>query len=165
MERPWLHDGFVAPDHLELPSGHHLRQIMPSDVDLDYDAVMSSQPRLWQLFGRAWRWPPPDMTKEQDLADLERHDVEMKGNVSFNYAIFDREEAQLLGCVYIDPPQDDDAEADVAWWVVDGMTGTALEDALRDEIPRWLREEWPFDRPRVAGLDLDWEAWIRLWED
>jgi hypothetical protein len=150
-ERRWLPEGFRAPERLELSTAHHLRPIRAADIEIDYRAVMSSQTRLWELFGQAWGWPPADMTKEQDLADLERHEEEMRRNESFNYAVFDPDETELLGCVYIDPPQAEGADADVAWWVVDRMVGTGLEDALREAIPDWLREAWPFERPRVAG--------------
>jgi RimJ/RimL family protein N-acetyltransferase len=151
-ERSWLPDGFVAPARLDLPGGQHLRPIRASDIELDYPAVMSSRPRLWALFGRAWGWPRADMTREEDLADLRRHEDEMERNASFNYAIFDREESELLGCVYVDPPEGDGADADVAWWVVDRMVGTELEEALGLAIPVWLRDAWPFERPRFADV-------------
>ena len=149
--QPWLPESFAAPARLDLPSGQHLRPIRAADIELDYLAVMSSQPRLWRLFGRVWGWPAADMTREQDLADLQRHQDEMERNVSFNYAIFDGEETELLGCVYIDPPTEDGADAEVAWWVVDRMVGTKLEEALEVAIPKWLRDAWPFDSPRVAA--------------
>ena len=149
-EGPWLPETFVAPAGLELSSGHHLRPIRASDIELDYPAVMSSQPRLWRLFGQYWGWPPADMTIAQDLADLERHENEMARNASFNYAIFDLGETELLGCVYIDPPQEPSTDAEVAWWVVDGMVGTDLERALRDQIPGWLAGKWHLTRPRIA---------------
>lgn len=39
---------------------------------------------------------------------------------SFNYAIFDADEDELLGCVYIDPRAQPGASgATVSWWVVD----------------------------------------------
>jgi hypothetical protein len=162
-QQSWLSAEFRPPERLDLSSGHHLRPIRASDGEIDYEAVMSSQPRLWQLLGRAWGWPPADMTMQQDIADLVRHEEEMARNASFNYAIFDPEEKELLGCVYIDPPASEGADADVAWWVVDAMVGTRLEVALREEIPRWLRDAWRFERPRVAGIDIDWQDWTRLW--
>lgn len=148
--RAWLPEAFVAPAGLELASGHHLRPIRASDIELDYPAVMSSQPRLWRLFGESWGWPPAGMTVAQDLADLERHEDEMARNASFNYAIFNHEETEVLGCVYIDPPQERSTDAEVAWWVVDAMVGTELERALRDQIPGWLAEEWHLTKPRIA---------------
>jgi hypothetical protein len=72
----WLPREFVHPTRVELPTGHHLRPIRASDVDIDYPAVMGSQERLFAIFGPAWGWPPPTMTYEHDRADLARHEGE-----------------------------------------------------------------------------------------
>jgi Acetyltransferase (GNAT) domain len=158
----WLPKAFLPPDRVELGSGHHLRPIRPSDIDLDYPAVMGSQPRLWEIFGRAWGWPPPTMTREQDLADLERHAEEMVRLESFNYAMFDRDETALLGCVYIDPPEKVGSDADISWWVVDAEVGGALERALRDAVPEWISGSWPFRMPRFIGEELTWDELLAL---
>jgi RimJ/RimL family protein N-acetyltransferase len=159
---PWLPTSFRHPDRLELTSGHHARPIRPSDIDLDYRAVMGSQARLWEIFGPAWAWPPPTMTREQDLADLVRHAEEMTALESFNYAIFDPDEAALLGCIYIDPPEKSGADADISWWVVDAEVGGALEVALRADVPRWIAAAWPLDEPRYIGEELSWDEYLEL---
>jgi len=158
----WLPSTFDPPDRLELTTGHHLRPIRPSDIDLDYPAVMGSQPRLYEIFGRAWRWPAATMTREEDLDDLGRHAVEMAALESFNYAIFDRDETALLGCVYVDPPEKAGADAEISWWVVDAEVGGALESALRDEVPRWIAGDWPFRAPRYIGVQLTWDEYLAL---
>lgn len=155
----WLPRDFEAPRELRLPTGHHLRQISPDDLDLDYPAVMGSQRRLWQLFGPVWAWPPADMTREQDREDLQRHADEMTRNESFNYAVFDADETALLGCVYIDPPEADGYDAEVSWWVVDAAVDTDLDGALAEAVPRWLATRWPLERPRIVGRDISWEDW------
>lgn len=153
----WLPTSFQAPARLEVASGHHLRQIRASD--LDHPAVMGSQPSLWWRFGSAWGWPPADMTREQDLEDLERHVEEMERNLSFTYAIFDPEETRLLGCVYLDPPEVEGTDVEVTWWVVDGEVGGSLEACLLPAIQVCLVRSWPFRRPRIVGIDLPWEQW------
>jgi len=158
----WLPDGFVAPPVLELASGHHLRPIRGSDVDIDYAAVMGSQPRLWTIFGRAWGWPTPTMTREQDLDDLVRHEEEMATNASFNFAIFDRDERELVGCVYIDPPEKVGADAEISWWVVDGEVGGALDEELGAAVRAWIADAWPFTEPRFIGEDLSWDDYLAL---
>lgn len=77
-------------------------------------AAMGSQPRLWSIYGEAWGWPPATMTAEQDREDLARHEAEIERHESFNYALFDTGETQLLGCVYIDPPEKVGADAEVS---------------------------------------------------
>jgi hypothetical protein len=129
---------------------------------VDYPAVMGSQARLWTIFGEAWGWPRPSLTFEEDAADLARHDKEMKENRSFNYALLNEPETALFGCVYIDPPERTGADADISWWVVDDLVGSALASSLDDVVPRWIEREWPFLEPRFVGLTITWDEWIRL---
>ena len=76
-----------------------------NDTELDLVAVSGSRERLDSIYGRAWRRPPEALTAEQDREDLQHHADEMETHESFDYAQFDAEEAALLGCVYIDPPE------------------------------------------------------------
>jgi hypothetical protein len=135
------------PDRVELSTGHHLRPIRENDIDLDYPAVMGSRERLWTKYREAWGWPPDWMTYEQDQKDLARHESEMTRGEAFNYAIFDRQETELFGCVYIDPPDDTSppgTDSVVSWWVVDRMVDTDLDRALEKFVPGWLAETWGF---------------------
>jgi hypothetical protein len=150
---PWLTDNFVHPEQVELPTGHHLRPIRESDVDIDYPAVMGSRERLWAKYGGMWGWPPADMTYEADRKDLARHEAEIAADVTFNYAVLDRDETQLLGCIYIDPPGERapaSADALVSWWVIDSEVGGDLERCLNTFVPRWLTERWGFHAVHYA---------------
>ena len=141
----WVPDGFVPPERLDLPTGHHLRPIRAADVDIDYPAVMGSRQRLWDRYGEAWGWPPATMTVEQDRDDLARHEREIAAHETFNYAVLDADETELVGCVYIDPPDDRSppgTDAVSSWWVVDDHAGGDLETSLDEVIPRWLAETW-----------------------
>lgn len=158
----WLPGDFVHPRRVEVDAGHHLRPIGPDDTDLDMVAVMGSQERLWERYGPIWGWPPPTMTHEQDREDLARHADEMERNESFNYALFDDGETRLLGCVYVDPTDLPGADADVAWWVVDDLAGSALEERLGEVVQAWIRRDWPFERPRFVGVDLSYAEWHAL---
>ncbi|ACU36159.1 GNAT family N-acetyltransferase [Actinosynnema pretiosum subsp. pretiosum] len=142
----WLPTDFAHPLRAEIGTGHHLRPIRESDTELDYPAVMNSRDRLWSLYGEAWGWPPATMTVEQDREDLARHEREIEAHESFNYALFDADETELLGCVYIDPA-DAPADARISWWVVDPLVGTDVERALDEFVPRWIAEAWPFTGP------------------
>ncbi|HEX5251026.1 MAG TPA: hypothetical protein VFW14_15280 [Gaiellales bacterium] len=143
----WLPDGFETPSRLDLETGHHLRPIRGSDADIDYPAVMGSRASLWGRYGEAWGWPPETMTFEQDRADLVHHEVEIAAQETFNYAVLDAGETELLGCVYIDPPDagcPPGTDALVSWWVVEAERGSDLDRALADAIPRWLAATWRF---------------------
>lgn len=158
----WLPADFIHPAQVRICDGYHLRPITAADTDLDYPAVMGSRRRLWSIYGQAWGWPPASMTYQQDREDLARHEAEIAAHQSFNYALFDDAEAALLGCVYIDPPEKQGADAEISWWVVDGQVGTELERALDARVPRWIAEAWPFAAPRYVGRDLSWEDWLAL---
>jgi len=143
----WLRDDFRHPERFDLPTGHHLRPIRADDVDIDYPAVMGSRERLWAKYGAAWGWPPAHMTPEADREDLAHHQEEIAEHLTFNYAVLPADESELLGCVYIDPPDERSpagADAVSSWWVVDKEAGGPLERALDDEVPRWLADAWGF---------------------
>jgi len=138
---------FEHPLRVGLTTGYHLRPIRADDVALDYPAVMGSRERLWAKYGDAWGWPPASMTFEHDRDDLQRHEDEIAAHESFNYAIFDPDESQLLGCVYVDPPGPDSpagTDAVVSWWVVDAEVGGPLDRALEAFVPNWLARAWGF---------------------
>jgi hypothetical protein len=144
----WLPEDFRHPERVDLSTGHHLRPIRETDVDIDYPAVMGSRERLWAKYGEAWRWPPANMSFEEDRKDLARHEAEIAAHETFNYAVLDREEAALLGCVYVDPPEEQSppgTDAVVSWWLVDEAAGTDLESALDELVPRWLSDTWGFE--------------------
>jgi RimJ/RimL family protein N-acetyltransferase len=159
---PWLPEDWTHPTRVDLSTGHHLRPIRATDVDLDMVAVMGSQERLWSIYGQAWGWPPATMTAEQDREDLARHESEIEKHESFNYALFDTGETELLGCVYVDPPEKVGADAEISWWVVDHLVGGPVEAALDELIPRWILDRWPLERPRYVGRDLTWAEWLAL---
>lgn len=160
---PWLPDDFAHPVRADLPTGQHLRPIRAADTAIDFPAVMGSRERLWRIYGEAWGWPPATMTEEQDREDLARHEREIEAHESFNYALLDAGETELLGCVYVDPPEKaGDADAEVSWWVVDRLVGTEVEAALDAFVPRWLAEDWPLRAPRYVGRDLSWAEWVAL---
>jgi len=147
----------VHPERAELISGHHLRPIRAADVDIDFPAVMGSREALWERFGRFWSWPAAEMTYEDDRRELEQHEDEMAAQDAFNYAILNRDESALLGCVYVDPPMASSpsgTDAVVSWWVVDAELGNPLDRALQDFVPCWLEDVWGFSRVQFG-------IWIR----
>ena len=143
-------------------AGHHLRLIHPDDTELDMIAVMGSQERLCSIYGEAWGWPTTTMTAEADREDLARHAQEIDDHESFNYALFDRDETALLGCLYIDAPEKPGADAEISWWVIDSLVGSELEAALDASVPGWIGPDWPLEDPRYVGRDLTWREWIDL---
>jgi len=143
----WPLVDFAHPERVDLATGHHMRPIRESDVDIDYPAVMGSRDRLWAKYREAWGWPPAELTYEEDRRDLARHEDEMTRGEAFNFAIFDAEETELVGCVYVDPPDSGSpqgTDAVVSWWLVDSLAGSDLDSELSDFVPRWLTQTWGF---------------------
>lgn len=158
----WLPAAFGPPTVVMLQEGYHLRPIRASDVALDMPAVMGSRERLWSIYGDAWGWPPAAMTDEQDREDLARHEREAERHESFNYALLDKAETELVGCIYIDPPEKAGADAEISWWVREEYVGSDLEHALDDFVPRWIEGNWPIKSPRYIGRDISWNDWLAL---
>ncbi len=158
----WLPEGWEHPQRVEVCEGFHLRPIRADDVELDMPAVMGSRARLWSIYGQAWGWPPEGMTADQDRADLQHHEDEMRAHESFNYALFDDQETELVGCVYLDPAQKPGADADISWWVREEYVGSVVEASLDDLVPRWVAREWPLRAPRYVGRDISWSDWLAL---
>jgi len=146
----WLPRGFQHPTRVELECGARLRPIRAADVEIDYPAVMGSRERLWRKYGGSWGWPSAHMTFEGDREDLAHHEREIAAHESFNYAVLDSEETELLGCVYIDPPAGTEhCDAVVSWWVIDDRVGTQLEAELDQFVPHWVTTAWPLQNVRV----------------
>jgi hypothetical protein len=161
-ETTWLPAQWQHPTRVDLPTGHHLRPIHPDDTEIDMPAVMGSRERLWSIYGEAWGWPDATMTAEEDRKDLQRHWDEMQSNESFNYALLDDAETELIGCVYIDPTDKAGGDADISWWVRDEYVDSDVEAALDELVPRWIAEDWPLRAPRYVGRDLSWAEWLAI---
>jgi hypothetical protein len=165
MPHRWLPADWQHPTRVDVITGYHLRPIHPDDTELDMPAVTGSRSRLWQIYGAAWGWPPETMTFEQDRADLQHHWDEMQAQEAFNYALFNAEETELIGCVYLDPPERAGADADISWWVRDEYVGSLVEAALDQFVPSWVAREWPLEAPRYIGRDISWSDWLALPQD
>ena len=91
---------FAVPEILQ--TGNFIfRPLRASDVELDFDAVVSSSFML-----RAWsqsKWPIDGFTLEENLKDLQRHEREHLEKKAFTYTILNPEETFCIGCIYIEP--------------------------------------------------------------
>ena len=160
MPRRFLPRGHERPPGIE-HERFRLRPITIHDVVKDYDAVMTSAPRLRRRFP-LWGWPADDLSLEDDLLDLAWHQREADHRSSFNYAVMSPDERRLLGCVYVDPPEKQGEDAVAALWVRADEEDTGLEDVLEAEVRDWIAREWPFRAVRWPGRDISWEAWDAL---
>lgn len=129
-----------------------LRPLRPTDVELDYDAVVSSAEML-----RRWcqgDWPADGFTLAENLADLQRHEREHGEWKAFTYTVLDPQGIRCLGCVYIVPlgpeliPLGEGAAypADVTFWVRASEVANGLDADLLATLREWFRADWAFDR-------------------
>jgi hypothetical protein len=133
--------------------------LLAADVELDYDAVMSSKEML-----RVWEqtdWPVDDFTLADNLEDLERHEREHREGIAFTYTVLNPAETECLGCIYIVPLQVllsrfasspdgsatiNSSEACTSFWVRVSRLDDGLEDRLLDALIGWFKDEWAFSR-------------------
>ena len=138
-----------------------LRPLRATDVDRDYDAVMSSKAML-----RTWSqsdWPADGFTRAENLADLERHEREHEERVAFTYTVLDPAAERCLGCVYLSPvppearPLCEDAAypVRVGFWVRASDRGVDLDRHLLACLRDWLTTEWRFDRVLYLVAEKD----------
>lgn len=152
---PFLPRDFVIPE----PPRTDEFALTPLRVDhlvLDYEAVMSSRERLWQLFGSAWGWPAADLTLMQDLVDLGWHQKEFQLRQSFNWAVLSPDQRTLLGCCYLDPSDTPGVDAEACYWARSDRIEGGLEERLAAVYRQWVSTAWPFRHVIWPGRDQSW---------
>jgi hypothetical protein len=136
-----------------------IRPLKISDVVKDYDAVMSSLTHLEGIFGPNYRWPYPELTLEQDLIDLGWHQKEFQKRSSFAYTVMNIDESICLGCIYINPSDKENFDAEVFMWIRTSAYKDGLDDILFNTVKEWVANEWPFENVAYPGRDITWEEW------
>ncbi len=147
---PFLPRDFVVPAVVDA-GAFRLRPITIHDAFRDYDAVMSSREHLWTRFGEAWGWPAADLSLEQNIVDLGWHQKEFQLRSSFDYVVASPDGARQLGCVYVDPPDDEGVDAGVWYWARASELASGLEDRLAAFLPGWLADAWRFRCVSING--------------
>jgi hypothetical protein len=157
------------PPHAQVPSlletdEFRFRPLRATDVELDYDAVMSSREIL--LLSSGGEWPVEHFSLEENLRDLEEHEREHKERVAFTYTIMNPAETRCLGCIYLVPftsmleraggaPEQMATGGDYQTWVEFWVR----QDRLVDELDRrvlatlldWFAAQWSFRRVVFAA--------------
>ena len=152
MTTTFVPQDFNVPEVLETAK-FRLRMLSVTDVDKDYDAVMSSIDHLQGVFGENSKWPSKDLTIEQDRKDLELHQNEFLSRSSFTYTVMNLDETLCLGCVYIFPSRSEEFDADVYMWVRRSEYDKGLDPILFNTVKDWIRDQWPFTRVQYPGRE------------
>lgn len=148
MTENFVPDDFIVPEKLEAEE-FRLRMLTADDVEKDYEAVMSSREHIRSLVIQEDNnntWPEENMTIEEDLEDLKRHQKEFLQRKAFAYTVMSPDESRCLGCVYIDPSEKPGIDAEVTLWAVSSELENGLETSLLKAVKGWIEEEWSFNK-------------------
>ena len=138
-EGTFVPPGFAVPAELISPP-FRLEPLGPQHNDADYAAWMSSIEHIRGTPGFIGRdWPDPEMSPEDNLADLHGHADDFARRAGFTYTVIEISSGEIIGCVYIYPGAD---EAEVRSWVRADRAG--LDVPLYQAVSGWLRTAWPF---------------------
>ena len=150
-------DGFTG-------DGFIVRPLVPSDVVLDHEAVMSSREFLYH-WEQDSPYPLEDFSVEDNLEDLQQMDSEHRNRTRYTYTVMNADETQVLGCIYLLPNDDrmyrtaevashdgtdlSTVDATVTFWVRVSTWESGFEGALLDAVLGWLRDAWSLERPVI----------------
>jgi hypothetical protein len=152
------------PQHAPVPAELRtdeftLRPLLATDVELDYDAVMSSREML-----RVWSqsdWPADDFMLQGNLQDLQGHEKDHIERKAFTFTMMNPTETECLGCVYIYSLEGllkhleaseaelaalDDYQANVSFWVRQSRLADELDRRLLAALVAWFERDWAFSR-------------------
>ena len=111
---PFVPDDFEVPSSFQGP-GFYLEPLAAKHNERDHEAWSSSMDHIHRTPGMEGRDWPRTMTLDENLADMEMHWNELQQRTAFTYSILDDNE--VIGCVYIYPDNETDADAHVRSWV------------------------------------------------
>ena len=134
-----------------------LHVMQPKFSEPDYELVMRNQARLRQLFMGQTDWPKPDMTLADNTSAMEHHLREFNENIAYGFCVFDTDDKECIGTVYIDASEVDGYDCELHYWLDESLL--ALEPALEQRMLTWLKTHWRFDNPALVAREIPLEQW------
>ena len=144
---------FIIPEKLETDL-FIIRKITKDDAEKDYEAVMSSRQHLISLGDEGDTWPEENMTIEENIEDLERHEKDFKNRKAFVYTVMSLDETLCLGSVYIYPTKEKNFDAQIYYWTRMSEIKNGLEEYLFNVVKVWIREKWTFKAVVYPGREV-----------
>jgi hypothetical protein len=138
-----------------------IRQLLTTDVEKDYEAVMATQEK--HLKNTEGRWPKEGFSLNDNLKDLERHQKMHEEEKEFTYTVMNPDESLCLGCIYINPASKElkeklretgrstDHVAFLYYWLRPNYSGGDYEQNFVDELVIWMKEDWVFSQVFFLG--------------
>lgn len=136
-----------------------IRPLRVTDVKMDFEALIASRERIRGTFGPDHRWPPSNLTLEQNRIDIAWHQKEHQRRDSFTYSVCDPNASVEFGCLYIQPTLRDEYEAAVYFWTAKAAVETGLAGVIESRLRQWVSDDWPFARTAYPGRDISWSEW------
>ena len=158
--------GFVKP--LELPEGFEAprrlvhdelvgRALSRHDLAADLAAVNSSV----EIIGatRGGDWPEGPVSEDDDFVDLVWHEHEHRENLSFAYAVYERDR-DYVGCCYLYPlgrrtPLSHGVlahDVDISWWVTGAAHARGCYETVYRALRTWAVRDFPFSAPHCSNI-------------
>jgi len=148
-EPTFVPDDFEPPVALDGP-GFRLEPLTGEHNARDHAAWSGSMEHIHRTPGfQQGNWPH-EMTPDQNLADLIRHDKDFQARRGFTYTVLDPDD-DIVGCVYIYPLAGDPTAANVSSWVTEARAD--LDTPLYTAVSEWLERDWPFPRVEYGTRD------------
>lgn len=151
-----------------------VRPLKATDVELDYDAVVTSRAELFLRSGGSW--PREGFTLEENLADLIQHEQEHHARLAFTYTVMNPAETECLGCLYINPLRQllqraafpvehiPAESAYITFWVRQSRLADHLDRRLLQALLAWFQAEWAFSQVAFVAQKAQMRQ-IRLFEE
>ena len=157
------------PPHSATLISFKLDLLCPKFADDDFAAVCASANLIRHLFGPSNAWPKPNITFEENLADLARHEREFLQKYAFAYALLDITGQNYLGCFYLNPinlavysnKKQTNFSAQAFVWV-SSLHNTLTVSSAQAELSQWLAETWGLKAIAWPGRVQTWEEWQTL---
>lgn len=142
----------LVPQAFQVPAHHRFEgfELVPLTRSLaakDYEAVMESRVRLRSMFGSDW--PPDNFSLQQNVQELAIHEQLAAKRRAFAYSILDLASQEVVGCVYINPTELPQHDAELLLWVRDSRQ--PVQPTITAEVQRWLQAEWPFQKVALVN--------------
>jgi hypothetical protein len=150
--------GSFEPPERVMGEGFLLRKLMAKDAKADYEAVTSNIDLIRKIRGGSW--PTIELTYEDDVIDLGWHQREFEMKRCFAYAVMDRYDKEMLGCVYFYPPghpfnnggiDHPGSDVIVNMWVTNKAYDTGLYSKVWKFVEGWVETKWPFKAPYFSN--------------
>ena len=146
VPRKLVPEGFDVPECLE-HERFTLRMLSVADVAKDFAAINQ------RVLSDGTPDPWSNTTFLRNLADLGWHETEFRLRRSFAYTVVRPDDGEAIGCVYLNPPEDQEHDVVVHMWVTQAAWNEGLDAELERTVREWVAREWPFPRPLFRDRD------------